>query len=44
MQTLSNATVVIKELWELQHPIINKWFMFSGLSIVLMFTFLIFAT
>ncbi len=42
MQTISNATVTIREIWSLQHPIMHKWFLFSGLSIFVMFAFLFF--
>ncbi len=40
MQTISNATVAIKEIWNLQHPVMHKWFVFSGISIGVMFALL----
>ncbi len=40
MQTITNATVTIKEIWDLQHPIIHKWFMFSALSFGVLSVFL----
>ena len=43
MHTISNATVAIKEIWEVQHPIMHKWFLFSGLSIFIVFAFLFIA-
>ncbi len=43
MQTLSNATVAIKEIWELQHPIIHKWFLFSSISMGILFAVLFLA-
>ena len=43
MQTITNATVAIKEMWEVQHPIMHKWFLFSGLAMFIVFAFLFFA-
>ena len=42
MQTIVNATATVKEIWSLQHPIMHKWFVFSGLSICVLFAFLLF--
>jgi len=43
MQTITNATIAIREIWEIQHPIIHKWFLFSGIVMCAMFAFLFFA-
>ncbi len=43
MQTINNATLTIKEIWGLQHPIMHKWFLFSALSLSIMFAFLFIA-
>ncbi|MEE3349077.1 MAG: hypothetical protein VZR09_03470 [Candidatus Gastranaerophilaceae bacterium] len=43
MQTISNATVAIKEIWNIQHPIIHKWFLFSALSMCVLFVLLFLA-
>jgi len=43
MQTISNATVTIREIWSLQHPIMHKWLLFSALSFCVMFAFLFIA-
>ncbi len=43
MQTITNATVTIKEIWSLQHPIMHKWFLFSALSFSVLFAFLFIA-
>ena len=40
MQTISNATVTIREIWSLQHPIMHRWFLVSGLAMCTMFAFL----
>lgn len=40
MQVISNASLTIKEIWSLQHPIMHKWFMISGLALFTMFTLL----
>jgi len=40
MQTITNATVAIKEIWSVQHPIMHKWFLFSVLSFCALSAFL----
>ncbi len=40
MQTITNATLTIKEIWGLQHPIMHKWFVFSALSFCVLSVFL----
>ena len=42
MQTISNATATIKEIWEYQHPVMHTWFLFSAASVGCMFTLLFF--
>ncbi len=43
MQTISEATTTIKEIWSYQHPVMHTWFLFSAVSIGCMFMFLFFA-
>lgn len=33
MQTLTNATATIKEIWSYQHPVMHTWFVFSAASL-----------
>ncbi len=42
MQTLTNATITIKEIWANQHPVMHTWFLFSAASLGCMFTLLFF--
>lgn len=42
MQTITNATSTIKEIWSLQHPVMHTWFLFSAASLGCMFTLLFF--
>ena len=43
MQTISDATATIKEIWSYQHPVMHTWFLFSAMSICAMFMLLFFA-
>ncbi len=42
MQTIENAAMTIKEIWEYQHPIMHMWFALSSTAICLMFAMLYF--
>ena len=42
MQTITNATSTLKEIWSYQHPVMHTWFLFSAVSLGCMFTLLFF--
>ena len=42
MQTIENAAVTIREIWEYQHPVMHMWFGVSALSLGLMFALIYF--
>lgn len=43
MQTLSNATNTLKEVWQYQHPVMHTYLLFSAASLMGMFCVLFFA-
>jgi len=42
MQTIENAAMTIKEIWEYQHPLMHMWFVVSSLSLCFMFALMYF--